>query len=132
MGCYGIGINRTVAAIIEQNHDDKGIIWPMSVAPYHVIIVPVNVSNEAQNGVAEDIYAALQKEGIEVLIDDRDLRAGVKFNDADLLGIPIRITVGKKVSDGIVEIKLRENEEAEEVKISDVVEKVKNIIKEKM
>ncbi|ADD03235.1 prolyl-tRNA synthetase [Thermoanaerobacter italicus Ab9] len=132
MGCYGIGINRTVAAIIEQNHDDKGIIWPMSVAPYHVIIVPVNVSNEAQNGVAEDIYAALQKEGIEVLIDDRDLRAGVKFNDADLLGIPIRITVGKKVGDGIVEIKLRENEEAEEVKISDVVEKVKNIIKEKM
>lgn len=104
----------------------------MSVAPYHVIIVPVNVSNEAQNRVAEDIYAALQKEGIEVLIDDRDLRAGVKFNDADLLGIPIRITVGKKVDDGIVEIKLRENEEAEEVKISDVVEKVKNIIKEKM
>ncbi|MFV9568535.1 proline--tRNA ligase [Thermoanaerobacter mathranii] len=132
MGCYGIGINRTVAAIIEQNHDNKGIIWPMSVAPYHVIIVPVNVSNEAQNGVAEDIYAALQKEGIEVLIDDRDLRAGVKFNDADLLGIPIRITVGKKVGDGIVEIKLRENEEAEEVKISDVVEKVKNIINEKM
>ncbi|HHW57967.1 MAG TPA: proline--tRNA ligase, partial [Clostridia bacterium] len=83
MGCYGIGINRTVAAIIEQHHDDKGIIWPMSVAPYHVIIVPVNVSNEAQNRVAEDIYAALQKEGIEVLIDDRDLRAGVKFNDAD-------------------------------------------------
>lgn len=132
MGCYGIGINRTVAAIIEQHHDEKGIIWPMSVAPYHVIIVPVNVSNEAQNRVAEDIYAALQKEGIEVLIDDRDLRAGVKFNDADLLGIPIRITVGKKVDDGIVEIKLRENEEAEEVKISDVVEKVKNIIKEKM
>ncbi|HHY79931.1 MAG TPA: proline--tRNA ligase, partial [Thermoanaerobacter sp.] len=83
MGCYGIGINRTVAAIIEQHHDEKGIIWPMSVAPYHVIIVPVNVSNEAQNRVAEDIYAALQKEGIEVLIDDRDLRAGVKFNDAD-------------------------------------------------
>lgn len=132
MGCYGIGINRTVAAIIEQHHDEKGIIWPMSVAPYHVIIVPVNVSNEAQNRVAEDIYAALQKEGIEVLIDDRDLRAGVKFNDADLLGIPIRITVGKKVDDGIVEIKLREKEEAEEVKISDVVEKVKNIIKEKM
>ncbi|KHO61960.1 MULTISPECIES: proline--tRNA ligase [unclassified Thermoanaerobacter] len=132
MGCYGIGINRTVAAIIEQHHDEKGIIWPMSVAPYHVIIVPVNVSNEAQNRVAEDIYAVLQKEGIEVLIDDRDLRAGVKFNDADLLGIPIRITVGKKVDDGIVEIKLREKEEAEEVKISDVVEKVKNIIKEKM
>ncbi|MGI1691975.1 proline--tRNA ligase [Thermoanaerobacter uzonensis] len=132
MGCYGIGINRTVAAIIEQHHDEKGIIWPMSVAPYHVIIVPVNVSNEAQNRVAEDIYVVLQKEGIEVLIDDRDLRAGVKFNDADLLGIPIRITVGKKVDDGIVEIKLREKEEAEEVKISDVVEKVKNIIKEKM
>ncbi|MBE3593267.1 MAG: proline--tRNA ligase [Thermoanaerobacter sp.] len=132
MGSYGIGINRTVAAIIEQHHDEKGIIWPMSVAPYHVIIVPVNVFNEAQNRVAEDIYAALQKEEIEVLIDDRDLRAGVKFNDADLLGIPIRITVGKKVDDGIVEIKLREKEEAEEVKIFDVVEKVKNTIKEKM
>ncbi|AIS53215.1 proline--tRNA ligase ProS [Thermoanaerobacter kivui] len=132
MGCYGIGINRTVAAIIEQHHDDKGIIWPMSVAPYHVIVVPVNVANEAQKQVSEDIYQALQKEGIEVLIDDRDLRAGVKFNDADLLGIPIRITVGKKVDGDIVEIKLRAKEEAEEVKVSEVVERVKNIIKEEM
>lgn len=128
MGCYGIGVNRTVAAIIEQNHDDKGIIWPMSIAPYQVIVVPVNVSNETQKKVAEDIYNKLQNAGIEALIDDRDLRAGVKFNDADLLGIPVRVTVGKKAEQNIVEIKLRSSDKVEEISLSMVVERLKQII----
>jgi len=132
MGCYGIGINRTVAAIIEQHHDEKGIIWPMSVAPYHVIVVPVNVSDEEQKQIAEKIYNKLLEEKLEVLIDDRDVRAGVKFNDADLIGIPVRVTIGKKVKEGIVEIKLREREEVEEVKVEEVVKRVKQIVEEKL
>ncbi|ERM91032.1 MAG: Proline--tRNA ligase [Caldanaerobacter subterraneus] len=132
MGCYGIGINRTVAAIIEQHHDEKGIIWPMSVAPYHVIVVPVNVSDEEQKQIAEKIYNKLLEEKLEVLIDDRDVRAGVKFNDADLIGIPVRVTIGKKVKEGIVEIKLREREEVEEVKVEEAVRRVKQIVEEKL
>ncbi|AFK86003.1 MULTISPECIES: proline--tRNA ligase [Thermoanaerobacterium] len=132
MGCYGIGLNRIAAAAIEQNHDDKGIIWPMSIAPYHVIIVPVNVSNDAQRDLAEKLYDELSKAGIEVLIDDRDLRAGVKFNDADLLGIPIRITVGKKAEDKIVELKLRKEEKPIELKYDEVLSKVKELISENM
>lgn len=128
MGCYGIGINRTVAAVIEQNHDDKGIIWPISIAPYHVIVVPVNVSNETQKKVAEDIYNTLKNAGVEVLIDDRDLRAGVKFNDADLLGIPVRITVGKKAEQNMVEIKLRSSDKAEEISATMVIDRIKQII----
>ncbi|AGB18084.1 proline--tRNA ligase [Thermoanaerobacterium thermosaccharolyticum] len=128
MGCYGIGLNRIAAAAIEQNHDDKGIIWPMSIAPYHAIVVPVNVSNDAQRNLAEKIYDELSKAGIETLIDDRDLRAGVKFNDADLLGIPIRITVGKKASDNIVELKLRRDENSIELNYDEVVNKVKELI----
>ena len=132
MGCYGIGINRTVAAIIEQHHDEKGIIWPMSVAPYHVIVVPVNVSDEEQKQIAEKIYNKLLEEKLDVLIDDRDVRAGVKFNDADLIGIPVRVTIGKKVKEGIVEIKLREREEVEEVKVEEAVRRVKQIVEEKL
>ena len=107
MGCYGIGVTRTLAAIVEQHHDDNGIIWPISVAPYHVVIDVVNIKDETQMGVAEQLYADLQAAGLEVMMDERDERAGVKFKDADLLGIPIRITVGKKAADGIVEYKLR-------------------------
>lgn len=128
MGCYGIGINRIAAAVIEQNHDDKGIIWPMSIAPYHVIVVPVNISNDVQKNLAEKIYDELSKAGIETLIDDRDLRAGVKFNDADLLGIPIRITVGKKAIDNIVELKLRRDNDAIEIDSAQVVDKVKELM----
>lgn len=128
MGCYGIGLNRIAAAAIEQNHDDRGIIWPMSIAPYHVIVVPVNVSNESQKNLAEKIYDELSNAGIETLIDDRDLRAGVKFNDADLLGIPIRITVGKKASDNIVELKLRRDENSVELSYDEVVDKVRELI----
>jgi len=121
MGCYGIGINRTLAAVIEQNNDENGIIWPVSVAPYQAVVVPVNGTNEEQMALAEDIYKKLQKNGIEVLLDDRNERPGVKFKDADLIGIPVRITVGKKASEGIVEYKLRQEEAATDLAIEEAI-----------
>jgi prolyl-tRNA synthetase len=125
MGCYGIGVNRTMAAVIEQHHDGNGIIWPLSIAPYKVLIVPVMIKNEEQMKVAEELYNTLNALGIEVMMDDRDERAGVKFKDSDLIGIPVRITVGKKVSEGQVEYKLRGSSESELVDISVVVDKIK-------
>jgi len=107
MGCYGVGVTRTMAAVVEQYHDDKGIIWPMSVAPYHVIITLAKGDDDAARRVAEEVYEKLLAAKVEVVLDDRDERAGVKFNDADIFGIPIRITVGKKAADNIVEYKLR-------------------------
>ncbi|MBQ2867091.1 MAG: proline--tRNA ligase [Firmicutes bacterium] len=107
MGCYGIGVTRTMSAIVEQHHDDNGIIWPVSVAPYHVIVTLVNSKDETQCALAEELHDALLAKGIEVILDDRDERAGVKFKDADLLGIPVRITVGKKAGERVVEYKLR-------------------------
>lgn len=124
MGCYGIGINRTVAAIIEQHHDENGIIWPMAVAPYKVIIMPANVKNEEQMNVAEKIYEDLKSRGIDVILDDRNERVGVKFKDSDLIGIPIRITVGKKVVENTVEFKLRKSQDIEEIKIEEVVSRI--------
>jgi len=124
MGCYGIGINRTVAAIIEQHHDENGILWPMAVAPYKVIVMPANVKNEEQMNRAEKIYEELKSRGVDVLLDDRNERVGVKFKDADLIGIPIRVTVGKKVVEDIVEFKLRKNQNIEEVNIEDVVGRI--------
>lgn len=124
MGCYGIGINRTVAAIIEQHHDENGIIWPMEIAPYKVIIMPANMKNEKQVEVAEKLYNELRRKNIDVLLDDRNERVGVKFKDSDLIGIPIRITVGKKVEDGIIEFKLRCEDNVEEIKIEDFISKV--------
>ncbi|HVI40024.1 MAG TPA: proline--tRNA ligase, partial [Anaerovoracaceae bacterium] len=109
MGCYGIGVTRTLAAIVEQHHDENGIIWPMAVAPYHAIVTIVNTGDEVQETMAETIYQELLKGGVEALIDDRKERPGVKFKDADILGIPIRITVGKKAAEGIVEYKLRKD-----------------------
>ncbi|MDK2902920.1 MAG: prolyl-tRNA synthetase [Clostridiales bacterium] len=132
MGCYGIGINRTVAAIIEQHHDDKGIIWPMSVTPYHVIIVVASNYQPEQIQAAQSIHDELTSRGIEVLLDDRDERAGVKFNDADLIGIPMRITVGKKISAGIVEFKRRDKADSIDVPISDIIEKVIDEIKREL
>ena len=105
MGSYGIGVNRTMQAIIEASSDDDGIIWPDSVAPYSAIVVPVSAANEQQMALAEQIYENLTAAGVETLIDDRDERAGVKFKDADLIGIPHRITVGRRVGEGIVEYK---------------------------
>ncbi|NLK72979.1 MAG: proline--tRNA ligase [Clostridiales bacterium] len=123
MGCYGIGVSRTMAAVIEQNHDDNGIIWPPSIAPYHVIVTIVNTRDQQQMELAETIYAELTKAGLEVLMDDRDERAGVKFKDADLIGIPVRITVGKKASEGKVEYKLRKESEIIELTTSEAMER---------
>jgi len=130
MGSYGIGIERIAAAIVEQNHDEKGIIWPMSVAPYKVAIVVINPKDEKQSEAGERLYKTFNALGIDALIDDRKERPGVKFNDIDLIGIPIRITVGKKISEDIVEVKLRKEQEAKDCKIENIVEEVKNIINE--
>ncbi len=124
MGCYGIGVTRTMASIIEQHHDENGIVWPLSVAPYHVSVIPVNVKDEEQIRIANELYEELINMGIEAILDDRNERAGVKFKDSELMGIPMRVTVGKKINDGEVEFKLR-NSEMEVIKISDVC----NIIK---
>lgn len=108
MGCYGIGISRTMAAAVEQNHDDQGIIWPLPLAPYQVIVVPVNSKKDDQMNMARSIYEQLSARNIEVILDDRDERAGVKFKDADLIGIPLRITVGpKSLQENKVEVKKR-------------------------
>ncbi|MBN1391442.1 MAG: proline--tRNA ligase [Sedimentisphaerales bacterium] len=130
MGCYGIGINRIVASAIETGHDENGIIWPISIAPFEVIITSVNQDDEQVVEVSEKIYNQLNEKGIEVLWDDRDLRGGPKFKDADLIGIPVRITVGiKAVADGNIEIKLRNEPEKQTVSISDAVTKTIDIIK---
>lgn len=128
MGCYGIGVTRTMAAVVEQYHDDKGIIWPMSVAPYHVIITLVKPEDEVQKDVAEKIYNSLMDAGVDVLLDDRNERPGVKFNDADLLGIPLRITVGKLAGEGIVEYKLRREEEKSEFEIEEAISKAISLV----
>lgn len=128
MGCYGIGVSRTMAAIVEQHHDENGIIWPMSVAPYHVIISLVKPGDETQAKVAEDIYEQLGAAGVEVMLDDRDERPGVKFKDADLLGIPVRITVGRGAADGVVEYKLRRDAEKEELPVSEAISKAIEIV----
>lgn len=125
MGCYGIGISRVMAAAIEQKHDENGIIWPMSIAPFQVIIVPVNARDEQQMNSAVDLYQKLQQAGVEVLLDDREERAGVKFKDADLIGIPLRITIGpKSLKQGKVEIKKRWETENELVDQSSIVEMI--------
>jgi len=130
MGCYGIGVTRTLAAIVEQHHDEDGIIWPMSVAPYHVIITLVKPDDQVQAEAAEEIYSALTKAGVETLLDDRKERPGVKFKDADLLGIPVRITVGKLAGEGKVEYKLRRESEKQELTVSEAVEKAIRIVNE--
>ena len=128
MGCYGIGIGRIIAATIEQNHDEKGIIWPMEIAPYKVAIVLIDRKNEVQKESAEKLYEELNQLGVDAILDDRDERAGVKFNDMELIGIPIRITIGKKITDGEIEIKLRTESEAKIVKIENVLEEIKKFL----
>ncbi len=108
MGCYGIGISRTAAAAVEAHHDEYGIIWPLAIAPYHAVVVPVSTNDEMQMSTATKIYENLLKSGVEVVLDDRDERAGVKFKDADLIGFPYRITTGKTLTEGLVECKIRE------------------------
>ncbi|HWP48270.1 MAG TPA: proline--tRNA ligase [Candidatus Limnocylindrales bacterium] len=129
MGCYGIGVGRTVAAAIEQNHDENGIIWPFPIAPFHVLILPVNMTDSRMVETAEKIYQELLAEGIEVLLDDRDERPGAKFKDADLIGIPLRVTVGNLVaSEGKVEIKFRKTGEVEKVPVTEVTQRIKAIL----
>lgn len=131
MGCYGIGISRTMAASIEQNHDEDGIIWPMPIAPFQVIIVPVNAKKEEQMNTALALYHELQELGVEVLLDDRDERAGVKFKDADLIGIPVRITVGPKaLQENQVEVKKRWEKEIHNVAIEQVADTIMEIIRQ--
>ena len=130
MGCYGIGVSRTLAAVIEQHHDEDGIIWPVSVAPYHVIVTLVKPKDETQSKLAEDIYQRLLTAGVEAVIDDRDERPGVKFKDADLLGFPIRITVGKRAGEGIVEYKLRRDSEKTEISVEEAIENAINLVNE--
>ncbi len=131
MGCYGIGVERTVAAVIEQHHDENGIIWPLAIAPYHVVVVPVNVKKEEHLENAEKIYKELEAAGVEVLLDDRNERAGFKFKDSDLLGIPMRITVGKDIVDGKVEFVLRETGEKELIALEDIEARVREEFKKK-
>lgn len=122
MGCYGIGISRTAAAAVEAHYDEHGIKWPLAIAPYHVIVIPVSTKDEEQMRVANDIYATLKKHGAEVVIDDRDERAGVKFKDADLIGFPYQIIVGKSISEGNVEFKTRETNEKTAMKPEEAAE----------
>ena len=124
MGCYGIGVTRTLASIIEQHNDENGIVWPMEVAPYQIVVVPVNAKNEEQMTAATEMYEKLKKMRFDVLLDDRNERAGVKFKDAELLGIPMRITVGRGITEGEVEFKLRTAAEAEVVKLDEIYTKI--------
>ncbi len=129
MGCYGIGIGRTAAAAIEQNNDDKGIIWPMPIAPFHVVIVPIKANDREIMDIADNIYQSFSEKGIEAIIDDRKERPGVKFNDADLIGFPIRIVVGKKsVNEGKVEVKIRKSGEEWEEQLDQVIPKIISLV----
>jgi prolyl-tRNA synthetase len=133
MGCYGIGIGRTIAAAIEQNHDSDGIVWPLPLAPYQVIITPVNVNEKDLSDTANRIYHTLKGKGVDCILDDRDERAGVKFKDADLLGIPFRITVGpKKLVEGKVEIRSRRTKEVVDLPIDEVEAFILSNIGERM
>lgn len=129
MGCYGIGVSRTMAAAVEQNYDQDGIIWPLSIAPYHVVVVPVTVTDQDVWQAAVELYQELQKNGIEVVLDDRDERAGVKFKDADLIGYPIRLTVGKKtLEQGNIEVKLRRQKDVIFVKRNGIIEYIQEVL----
>lgn len=132
MGCYGVGVSRTMAAAIEQNYDDNGIIWPIEIAPYHVLVVPVNTKDKASAAKAEEIYMQLKKVGLETVIDDRNERPGVKFKDADLIGYPLRVVVGPKtLTEGKLEVKIRKTGEIRYLPLDgDYVQDIKNIIAE--
>jgi prolyl-tRNA synthetase len=128
MGSYGIGLGRTLAAIVEQNNDENGIIWPASIAPYKVAIVLINDSDQSQKELAEKLYTELNNKKIETVLDDRNERPGIKFKDADLIGYPIRIVVGKKAAEGIVELKERTKDEVKEINSDNVLEEIAKIL----
>lgn len=125
MGSYGIGLGRCMAAVVEQHNDDKGIIWPDAIAPFKTSIVIVNAKDEIQNTVANDLYDELMKNNIDTILDDRNERLGVKLNDMDLIGVPYRIVVGKRASEGIIELKRRDSDENLEIKVSKILEYIK-------
>ncbi|HEY6186780.1 MAG TPA: proline--tRNA ligase [Pyrinomonadaceae bacterium] len=127
MGSYGIGVERLMACAIELHHDEDGIIWPKAIAPFDCVVTITNMKQDELREAGEKLYKALQQRGLDVLLDDRDERAGVKFKDADLIGIPYRITIGKKISDGMVELFERSTKKTEEVKLADIVERVQKL-----
>ncbi|RZI52950.1 proline--tRNA ligase [Aeribacillus pallidus] len=129
MGCYGIGVSRLLSAVVEQFHDENGIIWPAKLAPFQVHLIPVNMKNEEQVKVAEQIYHDLQAKGYEVLYDDRAERPGVKFADSDLIGIPVRITIGKRAGEGIVEVKERKSGNSIEVSVDQLKEQLAKLLR---
>jgi prolyl-tRNA synthetase len=128
MGSYGIGVERIITAVVEQQHDEDGIVWPTSLAPFDVVVTITNMKQDELRNTGEKLYEELQRAGLEVLLDDREDRAGVKFKDADLIGIPYRITIGKKVAEGVVELFDRRKKRSEDVKISDVVQHVQRLL----
>ena len=127
MGSYGIGVERIITAAIEQNNDQDGIIWPKSIAPFHVVVTVTNMKDDVLRETGERLYKDLQRAGLETLLDDRDERAGVKFKDADLIGIPYRVTIGRKTTDGLVELFDRRAKASEDVKLTDVVARVQKL-----
>ena len=129
MGSYGIGPGRCLAAIVEQNHDDFGILWPKALAPYSVAIVVINTKIELQSATGETLYQQLTQAGIDVLLDDRDERAGVKFNDMDLIGIPLRITIGKTIDQGKVEVKARNQKDIQLLDLDQVLPYIQDFLK---
>jgi prolyl-tRNA synthetase len=131
MGCYGIGVSRTLQSIIDQNHDEFGIKWPINVAPYHVVVVPVNYKDDEMKSLADKIYDKLIKEKQEVILDDRDYKPGFKFKDWDLIGIPYMIIVGRRSSEGFVEVKNRYTSEKIEMEYEAAINFVVNSVKEK-
>jgi prolyl-tRNA synthetase len=130
MGCYGLGVSRCLAAIAEAHHDEHGIRFPITVAPFEVMLILVNPEDSAQREVAEQLYHALLQQGVEVLYDDRDERSGVKFKDADLIGIPIQVVVGRAVQDGQVEVRLRADKLPQRVPIADAIAMIANLLRE--
>ena len=128
MGCYGIGLGRIMASVVEQKSDEFGIVWPVELAPYKVGIILVNDKDEKQKNVANAIYNELQRNNIEVILDDRDIRAGVKFNDMDLIGVPYRITIGNKIKDDLVELKYRETNTSFDIHVNDIISKINELL----
>ena len=128
MGCYGIGISRTAAAAIEQGHDEGGMIWPLAITPYHVVLIQMRAKDEHQDALAAELHDALEAAGVEVLWDDRKLGAGAKFKDADLIGVPLRVVVGRDAKDRKVEWKPRSGGETEVMSADDVVSRVRAAI----
>ena len=129
MGCYGIGVTRTLQSIVEQYHDEFGIKWPLNVAPYHAVIVPVKYDDPAQKELADKLHDTLLANGVEVVLDDRDERPGFKFKDWELIGLPYIVTVGRRAAEGIVEFKDRQTMEKIELSAEDAIKKITEAVK---